>query len=141
MAWTFTISVDDVALIAPGMGMSGQMNVIKIACVSDGSGGSCVFKTEDADIFRDKMKGGWLMLMEIDPGTGDDQPAAAFDIDIENKRNHHILDTDSNSHTAASFVAGSDTLGIFPPILNDLTMVIGTLGDGNKADIYLYINR
>ena len=146
MAWTITptISYDEKATIKHPM-YGDQIVVLKLTCVSDASGGTITLRSTAAGgtssnypEIMDQIAHSTLYLMEVDPVTPGDAPAAAFDIDIENKRNNHILDTDSNSHTAVSWTVGSDTVGVFPPIFEEITVVIGTLGDGNDAHIYLY---
>ena len=146
MSWTITptISYSEKAQIKHAL-YGDMCIVLRLACVSDANTGTVTLRTTAAsgastnypDIM-DQIAHSTLYLMEVVPGAGGDAPSAAFDIDIENKRNSHILDTDSNSHTATSFTAGSDTLGLFPPIFEEITIVIGTLGDANTADIYLY---
>jgi len=142
MAWTITPTIhrDENKAIKHEL-YGDRCVVLRLACISDANTGTITLRTERAggvstnypDIME-QVAGSTLYLMEIVPGN----PAAAFDVDIENKRNSHILDTDSNSHTATSFVGGSNTLGLFPPIFEEITVVIGTLGDTKTADIYLY---
>jgi hypothetical protein len=57
---------------------------------------------------------------------------------VEDENNDHILDTDANSNTANTFTIGSDTLGVYPAIFDGLTVVIATLGNTKKTDVYLY---
>ena len=143
MAWTITPTMDEVRRIKHVLG-GDTMYVLKLTCASDASGGTITLKSTKADPsndyneLMDQIAGSWLYLMEVDPVTPGDAPSAAFDIDIENKRNSHILDSDSNSNTAVTFVAGSNTLGVYPPIMEEITVVIGTLGNTNDTDIYLY---
>ena len=143
MAWTITPTIDQVQSIKHQI-YGAHLIVLKLACISDASGGTITLKSTKADRsnsyrdIMDQIEGSTLYLMEVVPGTGDDAPSAAFDIDVENNRNNHILDTDDNSHTANSFTIGSNTLGVYPPIFNEITVVIETLGDANTADVYLY---
>ena len=136
MAWTITQSVDERVSIKTAMGE--KLIVVKLACVSDASASGTV--AIESDVFRE-IRGSWLYMVKFEPGTGDDVPDAAFDFDVEDKNNVHILDTDSNTHTANSFVTGSETLGVFPPVIHDLNVVIGTLGNLNTADIYMYFTK
>lgn len=129
MAWTITEASDAWMMNIPGSGRS-ELIEVTLTCTSD-TGAS------DYDLASD-IKGASLYLLEIIPGTGGDAPTAAFNLDIENESNNHILDTDSNAHTANSFVIGSATLGIFPPIKNYCSLVCATLGDANKAVFKLY---
>jgi hypothetical protein len=143
MAWTITATMDEVRRIKHHMA-GDTMYVLKLACVSDASGGTITLKSTKADPsnsyneLMDQVTGTWLYLMEVVPGAGGDAPTAAFDIDVENKRNSHVLDTDSNSNAATSFTIGSATLGVYPPIMEEITVAIGTLGNLNTADVYLY---
>jgi hypothetical protein len=147
-AFTPTVTVDEIKAIKHEV-LGDMMIIVKLACTdTDGdTGASLTMKStrnDSTDTYRaimDRIEGSWLYMMEVVPGAGGDAPATAFDIDIENKRNSHILDTDSNSNTATSFVLGSNTLGGFPPIMDQITVVIGALGAGKKADIYLYFSK
>jgi len=116
-----------------------RMIKIKLACTSD-AGASDYDVTNIA-----RLRGSLLYLVKIVPGTGGDAPAGAFDLDIEDENNHHILDTDANPAAptgGATYHAGSNTMGVYPPIEDSasakVSLVCATLGDGNKADIYLY---
>jgi len=122
------------------------MYVLKLAFTSgdDAATPTITLKSTKADPansyneLMDQITGSWLYLMKTVPGSGGAAPTAAFDVDVEDKLNHHILDTDSNSETAAGFVIGSATLGVYPPIMEEITVVLADLGDANTADIYLY---
>jgi len=140
-AFTPTVTVDEIKAIKHEV-LGDKLVIVKIACTdTDGdTGASLTMKStrnSATDTYRhimDQVEGSWLYMMEVVPTSGNG-PAAAFDIDVENKRNSHILDTDSNSHTATSFVAGSHTLNLFPPIIDQITVEIGALGAGNQCDI------
>jgi hypothetical protein len=146
-AFTPTVTVDEIKAIKHEV-LGDKIIIVKIACVdTDGdTGASLTMKStrnSPTDTYRhimDIVEGSWLYLMEVVPGTGGDAPTAAFDVDIENKRNSHILD-ETPIHTATSFFSGSDTLGVFPPIMDQITVEIGALGAANKADIYLYFSK
>ncbi len=143
MAWTITPTIHKTQAIKHEI-YGNHLVVLKLACLSDADIGSITMKSTKVDRsdsythIMDRIEGSTLYMMEVVPGTGDDTPSAAFDLDVENERNNHILDTDSNSHISNSFVIGSASLGIFPPIFGQITVVIGTLGNANTADIYLY---
>ena len=146
-AFTPTVTVDEIKAIKHEV-LGDMMIIVKIACTdTDGdTGASLTLKStrnSRTDTYRaimDQVEGSWLYMMEVVPTSGNG-PTAAFDIDIENKRNSHILDTDANSHTATSFVSGSNTLGVFPPIMDQITVEIAALGAGNQCDIYLYFSK
>ena len=143
--YAFTATIDEVRRIKHVLG-GDTMVVLKLAlvCGDDNATTTITLKSTDADPgnayneLMDQFAGSWLYLMETVPGAGGLAPDAAFDVDVENKRNNHILDTDSNSHTAYGFVVGSDTLGVYPPIMEEITVVVADLGTDNSADIYLY---
>jgi len=145
-AFTPTVTVDEVKAIKHEV-LGDKMIIVKFACTdTDGDTGASVTMKSTAnsatDTYRhimDIINGSWLYLMEVVPTSGN-EPAAAFDVDIENKRNSHILDT-TPIHTATSFISGSDTLGVFPPVMDQLTVNIGALGAGNQCDIYLYFSK
>lgn len=143
--FTATATIDEVRRIKHILG-GDMMYVLKISFASgdDAAAPTITLKSTKADpgnaynAIMDQLTGSWLYLMKTVPGSGGAAPTAAFDVDIEDKLNHHILDTDSNSETAYGFVAGSDTLGVYPPIMEEITVVSADLGDANTADIYLY---
>lgn len=142
MAWTITTTIDARVSICPMVGSKAV--VVKLACVSDANAsGTYNIKTgtNGLDGSFAEILGSTLKYVKFVPGTGDDAPSAAFDFDVEDGNNDHILDTDSNTHTANSFVLGLSTLGEYPRIFNDLSVVIGTLGDANTADIYMYFEK
>jgi hypothetical protein len=138
MAWTITPTIDKVAMVNHQLG--DEIIRVKLECESDS--GDSDFDLMAAALgngtFADVLRGSWLYLVKFVPGTASDVPDAAFDLDIEDDNDDHLLDTDDNTHTANSFVIGADTLGVSPPIIDACSVVIGTLGDGNLADIYLY---
>jgi hypothetical protein len=114
---------------------------VKLECTSDASG-------TDYDLVCAMIPGSWLYLVKIIPGTGADAPAAAFDLDIEDENDIHMLDTNSNSEAptgGATYHSGASDMGVFPPIGTHtgmkVSVVCATLGDGNKADIYLYFTK
>lgn len=82
-----------------------------------------------------EIKDLYLYQMKIIPGTGDDAPSAAFDCDIEDEEDDHILDTDSNSETSNTFVKGHATLGVLPKIREQVSVVCATLGADNTVTI------
>jgi hypothetical protein len=140
MAWTVTATMD--ASIPMKHVLGGDwIKVVKLACVGDASAGTVTLKSTNADpgnAYNDIMnevRGSWLYLMKTNPSDVDN----TFDVDIEDKDNHHILDTDANSNTAATFTTGADTLGVYPPILEEITVVIADIGaDQKTCEIYLY---
>jgi len=143
MAWTITVTHDESVRMKHFLG-GDRMEVVKFACTSDATGGTITLKHRDADPandyvhIMDVIRGSWLYLFKYVPAAGGSAPAGTADIDVEDKNNDHILDTDANANDATTFVVGSDTLGVYPPIMNEITVVFATLGDTKKADLYLY---
>lgn len=136
MAWTITETLHKEQ---HNMGKL-KMFVVKLACVSDANASDFDLGSVNKNI-RNAIQGAYLYLIKIVPGTGGDAPSGAFDLDIEDEANDHILDSDSNVHTANSFISGATTLAVFPPIVDYCSLVCATLGDGNKADFYLYFTK
>jgi hypothetical protein len=126
MAWTITPTIHRIETIKHQI-YGDRLIIVKLACISDAS--------------MDMIKGSWLYLIKTVPGTGGDVPTGVFDLDVEDDNNDHLLDTDANSNVANGFVKGNNTLNVFPPIMDEITVVIGTLGDTNTADIYLYFSK
>ena len=137
MAWTITATIDAVYNVCSPMG--NEMVKVKLACISDANATdtklSSVLSRGD---FMDIL-GGWLYEMKVVPGTGDDVPTAAWDIDIEDNENDHILDTDSNANDANTFHDGAKTIGHYPVIEEDPSFVSATLGAANTCTIYFKI--
>jgi hypothetical protein len=130
MAWTIT-ETSNVYKMKHQQG--DELLVVKLACTSDAG-------ASDHDLTTD-VKGSWLYLVRIVPGTAADVPDAVFDLDIEDETNSHILDTDANPVAGTTFHIGSATVGVFPPVISTCSLVCATLGDGKKADFYLYFTR
>jgi hypothetical protein len=142
MAWTIVESSPVITKMAIEAG--DELVKIKLACTSDGS-------ASDYDLSATALaaiKGSSFYLLKIVPGTGADEPTGAFDCDIEDENNHHILDTNANAAAPTlgyTLHLGSSTFGVFPPIESHsavkVSLVCATLGDEKKADFYLYFVR
>jgi len=142
MAWTIVESAPVITKMAIEAG--DELIKIKLACTSDAG-------ASDYDLSAAAMTtiaGAYFYMFKIVPGTGGDVPGAVFDCDIEDENNHHILDTDSNPVAPAegyTMHLAASTLGAFLPIERHsaakVSLVCATLGDGNKADFYLYFLR
>lgn len=143
MAWTFSVSFYKDVKMKNSLG-GDQMIVLKVACVSDASGGSLTMKSTDLDPgneyneYMDRIKGSWLYMIKTVPNLGATQPAGTFDVDVEDQMADHLLDTDANPNDANKISVGSGTLGIYPAILDYVGLVVATLGNTKTADIYLY---
>ena len=106
-----------------------EMRVVRLACTSDGSGTDWKLETD--------VTGWYLYAVRTDP-DGTDVPSGVYTVDVEDELDFHILDLDSRSTTAIEMAKGSNTVGIFPMIMSQPSVVVSTLGDTKKADIYLY---
>jgi hypothetical protein len=130
MAWTITETWTAYPI---NRVMGEELIVIKLDCTSDANG-------TDYDIVAiDKIRGGTLYEMKVIPGSGDDEPSAAWDIDLEDYNDDHILDTDDNAVDATTFHDGSITIGHYPIIEDKLSFVSATLGDGNTCVVYIKV--
>lgn len=97
--------------------------IIIVTCAGDGSGA-----TYDLDTYLSDVIGYHLWTLYVIPGTGGTAPDAAFDIDIEDSNDFHLLDTDANSHTTQTWNVGSDTLGQYPLIKDAVSIVFADIG-------------
>jgi hypothetical protein len=137
MAWTITETIE-FQKIKDQQG--DEMITITLDCSSDGSG-------TDYDITAANMahiKGSLFYALKIIPGTGEGEPSAAFDCDIEDGDDLHILDTDSNATAPAEgaiYHGGGDTMGVYPLVEDQISLVCGTLGDTNTAKFKLYFSK
>jgi hypothetical protein len=135
MAFTITPTIDDRVSIKTVMGE--KLVVVKLACVSDGSSsGEYDFPTA---IMRE-IRGSWLYLVKFVPGT----VGAAFEFDVWDKNDDKVLDTAANSNSATSFVGGHNTLGVYPPVIHELSVEIDgadAMTDTNTLDIYMYFTK
>lgn len=105
--------------------------VVKLACTSDGAG-------TDYQLTTTGLIGRILYKIRTDPGDGADAPTGVYTLDFEDDLNGHMVDLDGRSTTAIEYSAGDITIGVFPPITRQPSVVLGTLGDGNKTDVYLW---
>ena len=135
MAWTIT---ETRHASKPMKSQAGdEVNVIKLACVSDGSG--C-----DYDLTQlSYIKNSWLWLVVCIPGTGGDQPSAAFQLQLQNELDVSLYDSGSGgiAHDANTVSPGTVSAGMPPPFFDTVSFVCGTLGDTNTADFYLYFTK
>lgn len=80
------------------------------------------------------MEGWYLERVVTWPGTGDDQPDAyTFDIQDAGLNDLPIIDLAARSQTVTEFESGAVTIGQYPKINGDLTVIVGTLGNSNIA--------
>jgi len=110
----------------------GKQVVVKLECTSDADGTDFALTKKSS-----RVLGMYLYSVRTDPGDGDDVPAGAYALDVEDDLNFHVLDLDGRLTDTIETVSADTTLGIFPPMYYMPSVVIGTLGDGNKTDVYL----
>jgi hypothetical protein len=139
-AWT--ASIDQVRRIKHVMG-GDIMYVLKLAvvCGDNNAVATVTLKSTKADPgnayneIMDQITGSWLYLAETEVVI---QPDGTWDMDVLNNRSSIILDTDANSDTLVVFIAGSNTLGVYPPIMEEITVNIADLGTDKAVTVYLY---
>ena len=131
-AWTITQTVDERISIRTSIGE--KMVVVKLACVVDGESSGTV--AIQSSILRE-IQGSWLYMVKFVPGTAD----VDFEFDVLDKNGDALLDTAANTFAATSFVAGYETLNVWPLILRYCGVVIdgtGAITDTKTLDVYLY---
>lgn len=101
---------------------------VEVSCTSDASASDYTIST-----YASKIRGMFLYELKVIPGTGDDEPSATFDVDLEDDEDDHILDTNDNAVDANTFHAGNATLDFYPMVTGTLSIVSETLGNGNTA--------
>ena len=137
MAWTITQTVENQAGMAWNNNL--EMFKVKLDCISDASG-------TDTDLSVDVMKlvkNSFLWIVACVPGTGGDAPAAAFQLELQDKNDLSLFDSGAGGiiETAASFLPGTQTTGMPPPFFDKISFVCGTLGDTNTAVFYIYFAK
>lgn len=133
MAWTIEQSIDQAYHVNNLLG--DELIIVKLDCISDASG-------TDTDLeaaIIQKIMGGWLYEIKVVPGSGADEPTAAWDIDIEDEDNGHIAEANGNSTTVPTYTDGSLTIGHYPIIEKTCSFVSATLGDENTAVVYIKV--
>ena len=117
-----------------------HINVVKLVLTAgdDASASDYDLGSASSPINKDYWQGSTLYLMKVVPGVTTETPTGTFDIDIEDENDDHLLDTDANANDSNTFISGSDTLGLFPPILKTCSVVMADIGDANTVTLYLY---
>ena len=117
-----------------------HINVIKVSLTAgnDTSVSDYDLGSASAPVDKDYWQGSTLYMMKVVPGTAGATPSGTFDIDIEDENDDHLLDTDANANDSNTLIAGSDTLGLFPPVTRTCSVVCADIGDENSVDVYLY---
>jgi hypothetical protein len=140
MAWTITGSIDEIYGVCHVMGS--EMVIVKLDCVSDASGTDTDLSTLLTGMEWQSILGGWLYGIQTVPGTGGDQPTAAFNLDIQDGQDFSWVDEDSVSHTAVDWISAADEAdGQYPLVQKDTAFVCSTLGNENTAVFYLWVLR
>ena len=132
MAWTITQTIDDRVSIKTAMG--DKLVVVKLACTVDGSSSGTVAILPD--IFRE-IRGSWLYLVKLEFVDAD----VNFEFDVTDKDGDYLMNTADNAFGATTFLAGSVTLGVYPPIIHSLNIVCdgaGAITNAKKLNVFLY---
>lgn len=140
MSWTITPTIDDKATIKHQI-HGDECVVLKLVCTSDASSGSVTLKSKRVSGYTssnypelmDQIADSTLYAVYSDPGS----PDAAFTVAVTDK-NSLTMYSESHSNSADDYNPGSATLGVFPPIFDQITITLGTLGTNNTASVYLY---
>lgn len=114
--------------------MRGEMRQIryKLAVVGDASAGT-VPNTTISDV-----KGYYLEEVLTYPGAGGAAPSA-YTVDVQDvgRNNLAIIDLAARSTTATEAEIGSVTLGYYPKIEGNLTVIVGNVGNSKTTTIEL----
>jgi hypothetical protein len=105
------------------------------------SGNDASASDYDITTYARNIKGMFLYEVRLVPGTGGATPTGAYDLDIEDEDDTHILDTDANSNVANAAHQGSDTLHRDPMILDTVSIVCADLGDANTVMVRLFFSN
>ena len=116
------------------------MNIVKLECVSDDSGTDTDLSSVLDAMSMQSVLGGWVWGIMSVPGTGDDEPSAAFNVDLQDKHDFSWIDENAVSEAAVSWLSGAGAAsGQYPIITKGTAFVCSTLGDGKKADFYIWV--
>ena len=139
MAWTVTPTHHNSYTICHPLG--NEMVVFKLACTSDASGLDKTISEVLGNIHWLSARGGWLYSNIIIVGTGDDAPSGTFNYDWQNEFDMSKISVTDHAVDENTENTGSDEFGRFAVVEDKDHLVIDTLGDGNKADIYIYVMK
>ena len=125
----------------------GHVVVLKYAITADAAAGTVPNTTislrtvDDVDTSQFiNLSNFYIYSLKTVPGAGDAQPDA-YTVDIQDGDSFSWVDIGNRSQTAAEVFDCSDTIGIFPPVTEDMTLVVGNLGNSNTATIYIYLTK
>ena len=136
MAWTISESIDQIANTELMGGKA--MYRIKLACTADANATSHDISADTMDI----IKGGFIYLVKTAPGSGGDAPTAVYDVSIKDSDGDALLTVEDRSTSAVEWETGSATIGVFPPILSQISVAVDDqIGNLNKATIYIYVGK
>lgn len=131
MAWTVVETYTTKSLKLAG----GEAIIrVKLVCTADASGYTETLSDELAAL----IKGSYLYGVWTIPGSGGDAPGAVYQIDVKDEDSLALLTLASRSTSATEFTLGSDTLGVFPPIMETFSIVFNDqIGNENKTTVVL----
>lgn len=123
----------------------GDIIVLRYAITADASAGTVPDTTISLRTIDDTttstaatLKNYFLFGIYTTPGSGGAQPDA-YTVDIKDSDGFSILDVAARSQTEKEWVNGYATLGQYQPIVGDLTLSVGDLGNSNTTEIEVYI--
>ena len=135
MAWTITQTMDERATMRTADGE--KMLIIKLACTVDGSSsGTVVIDTEHLNHIR----GSYLYMIKLQFVDAD----VNFNFDVVDADGDAIVNTAANAFGATTFLAGSVTCGVYPPILDYCGVIMdgtGAITSGKKLNVYMYFAK
>jgi hypothetical protein len=132
MAWTIVQTVDE--RVTMRTSVSESVTVVKLVCTVDGSSSGTV--EIQPDDFR-KIHGTWLYMIKLQFVDAD----VNFNFDVVDKDGDAIVNTAANAFGATTFLAGSVTCGVYPPILDYCGVIIdgtGAITNAKKLNVFLY---
>ena len=142
MALAITQTLDDRCSMKTATG--DNLVVIKLACVSDGTGSGTYdvgsVEQPNGQDYMQLVRGSWLYMVKLVPGTC----GASFDFDVLDENGDAFINTTGNSNTATSWITGSETIGLFPPVIHYLGIVVDgadALTNTNTLDVYMYFTK
>lgn len=132
MAWTIVETIDRNANTKLFGGE--EIFRVKLACTADAN-------ATDYDLTTD-LKGAFLYMVKTVPGAGGDAPSGVYQIELEDAEDTPLLTLAGLSTSATEINSGADTIALFPPIFEKLSLVVNDqVGNGNKITVYLYFTK
>lgn len=88
---------------------------------------------------KSNVQGRTLYAINVSPGTDAAAPNAAFTLAITNDWDKSLVSLASIDHSADSWPDITEDMALYPPILNELNIALGDIGDaGDQVTVYFY---